>query len=142
MERGNAMTLLTACDPIPFCNRWGDLTRPDGTKATIADVQKECERRLEEEIELTGAEFAWEYFSGPHPRYGGPFSPHDTWEDMWKETRRLAVLAVTGDNEGFYVHVDMLKDGGKIENLFLVKHTGSQEEAIWIAGRLTQLLHA
>ena len=137
-------TLPEALDPLPCCNRWGEMTLGDNL-AKIGDVAAQAELAIANV--LAEYDTGVEYFSSPSGRYGGKFHPMESWESIFKAEgfRWLAIFAVEGGNEGHYIHVNALyndAEGTDSHNLFLVKHLGGAEEACFIASLLTQLLHA
>lgn len=51
----------------------------------------------------------------------------------------IAIYAVTGGSEGYYVHIDAITDKGEIKNLMLAK-IWTKPRAIQLAARLAELL--
>jgi hypothetical protein len=66
---------------------------------------------------------------------------HEETTKSWPEHQRwTAVYYVTGDSEGFYVHVDCIQAGGKRDLMFLAKTLNERTAGIEWAGKMVLAL--
>jgi hypothetical protein len=110
----------------------------------VYDVYQELSQRLTDEFRDTECGF-----EGLSMSYGWGLSDPDRYrEHRWPEMFRwIACYAVTGSNEGHYIHVDLIVPSGTREPatvtpMFLCKTFGGMEHAQKIAAFIANALGA
>jgi hypothetical protein len=105
---------------------------PFDTRLTVEEVIKKVREKESE---------TWdEYISlATDFKYDANRSP----KEKWPSDCRCAVYVVTGGSEGLYLHVDLVKEGGKHELMILGKSLGHSWEECWLsAARIAAMLNA
>lgn len=107
-------------------------------KVTMRQLYRRLQRILDR------AKLCEEYFSLHADERGTPVQSTTTWGEVYGLAggfRWLACFAVTGANEGHYVHVELLRDDKRLL-LFLGKTFRGMESACQAASLLATLLGA
>ena len=121
-------------DPVVDTQVWEpDPDRPGGLQLVrtkpVGEVFAEI-RRIVGQCPPGGEEY---FTVAPEGAYGRPDRP-------WPANTRIACFAVTGANEGHYVHVGAVHDTGHYRALLIAKTFSGREAAWGFAQRIAAIL--